>query len=58
MDEAKTNSSGPMRGALDSITDLPIGVVRGIRDEIEAHVKQLLETLPAPSSPAHVGSAS
>ena len=38
--------------------DQPIEAVRGIRDEIEAHVKQLLETLPAPSSPARVGSAS
>jgi protein-tyrosine-phosphatase len=38
--------------------DQPIDVVRGIRDEIEARVRQLLETLPAPSDSAHVGSAS
>jgi arsenate reductase len=38
--------------------DQPIDVVRGIRNDIEAHVKHLLETLPAPSDTAHVGSAS
>jgi protein-tyrosine-phosphatase len=38
--------------------DQPIDVVRGIRDEIQEHVKQLLETLPAPTHAAHVGSAS
>ena len=38
--------------------DQPIEVVRAIRDEIETHVKHLLETLPAPSDSATVGSAS
>lgn len=38
--------------------DQPIEVVRGIRDEIEVHVKHLLETLPAPSDTAHLASAS
>ena len=38
--------------------DQPIEVVRSIRDEIEAHVKQLLGTLPAGSGHSHVGSAS
>lgn len=38
--------------------DQPLEVVRGIRDEIQEHVKHLLETLPAPTDAAHVGSAS